>query len=29
SLILRTKSTLEKLKSNTSSFESYWKQAGI
>ncbi|WP_082288379.1 IS630 family transposase [Leptospira santarosai] len=29
SLIQRTKSTLGKLKSNTSSFDTYWKQAGI
>ncbi|EMM76059.1 DDE family endonuclease [Leptospira santarosai str. 2000030832] len=29
SLIRRTKSTLRKLKSSTSSFETYWKQAGI
>ncbi|MDI7184470.1 transposase [Leptospira santarosai] len=29
SLIQRTKSTLGKLQSNTSSFEVYWKQAGI
>ncbi|EMO53308.1 hypothetical protein LEP1GSC172_1844 [Leptospira noguchii] len=28
-MIQRTKSTLGKLKSNTSSFESHWKQAGI
>ncbi|MDI7237152.1 hypothetical protein QMM95_13850, partial [Leptospira santarosai] len=29
SLTQRTKSTLGKLKSNTSSFETYWKQVGI
>ncbi|EMO21756.1 hypothetical protein LEP1GSC168_1334 [Leptospira santarosai str. HAI134] len=29
SLIRRTKSTLGKLKSNMSSFETYWKQTGI